>query len=93
VEINRRAARLARTHPGALQNILSVLPLREKHTIGRACHRNAQKMVKLTHVRHSKLTLESPNDILEKPGRGGSENNIIHIQQQVGSVCPAAIYE
>jgi hypothetical protein len=36
-------------------------------------------MVKLAHVRHSKLTLESPNNMLEKLGRGGSENNVIHI--------------
>jgi hypothetical protein len=86
VEINRRAAWLACTHPDALQNILSVLPLGEKQTIGRACHRNTQKMMKLTHVRHSKLTLKSPNNMVEELGRRGSENDVIHIEQQIGSV-------
>jgi hypothetical protein len=85
VEINRRAAWLARTHPGALQNILSVLPLGEKQTVCRACHRDAQKMMKLTHVRHSKLTLKSPNNMSEELNRRGSEDDIIHIEQQIGS--------
>jgi hypothetical protein len=86
VEINRRAARLARTHPGSLQNILSVLSLGEKQTMCRACNRNPQEMMKLTHVCHSKIMLKSPNDMAKKLNRRSSEDNIINIEQQISSV-------
>jgi hypothetical protein len=43
-------------------------------------------MMKLTHVRHSKLTLKSPNNMAEELGRRGSEDDVIHIEQQIGSV-------
>jgi hypothetical protein len=33
VQVNRGAAGVASTHPGALQDVKSVLPLREKKTI------------------------------------------------------------
>jgi hypothetical protein len=44
------------------------------------------KMMKLTHVRHSKLTLKSPNNMVKELGRRGSENDVIHIEQQIGGV-------
>jgi hypothetical protein len=37
--------------------------------------------MQLTHVCHGKLTLESLNNVLEKSGRGGGQNNVIYIEQ------------
>jgi hypothetical protein len=37
-------------------------------------------MMQLTHVCHGKLTLESLNNVLEKSGRRGGEDNVIHIE-------------
>jgi hypothetical protein len=50
-------------------------------------------MMKMTQICHSELTLESPNNLLQKAGGGRNKNNVINIKQQQGRVYPAAIYE
>jgi hypothetical protein len=47
-------------------------------------------MVKLTHVCHCKLMLESPNNMTKKLGRGGIEDDVVHVEQQISSVGPSA---
>jgi len=50
-------------------------------------------MMKLAHVCHSELTLKGLNHLAKELGRGGSENNVIHVQQQVSGVRSPAIDE
>jgi hypothetical protein len=48
-------------------------------------------MMQLAHVCHSKLALKSSNHLAQELVRGGGENNVIHVQQQVGSIRTPAI--
>jgi hypothetical protein len=50
-------------------------------------------MMKLSHICHSKLMLECINHLTKELSGGGSENNIIHVQQQVGGVRAPAVDE
>ena len=54
---------------------------------------NAQEVVELTKILHSKLLLQRGDDVLKQPLTGGGEHNIINIEQQVGSLIPTAIDE
>jgi hypothetical protein len=61
------AAGLASTHPSVLQDVHSVLPLREKKSIIVVGDGDTKEVMKLSHVNHSKLTLKGFNNVLKKP--------------------------
>jgi hypothetical protein len=67
VQVDKGASRLASTHPGALQDVESVLQLREEKAIIAVGNRDTKEVMELTHVSHSKLTLKGYNNILKKP--------------------------
>ena len=48
-------------------------------------------MVELTKILHSKLLLQRGDDALKQLLTGGSEHNVINIEQQVGSLIPTAV--
>ena len=48
-------------------------------------HSDAQEVVQLTKILHSKLLLQRENNALKQWLTGGCEHNIIDIEQQVGS--------
>ena len=52
-----------------------------------------KKMVELTKILHSKLLLQRVYDTLKQLLTGGCEHNVIHIEQQVGSLVPTAVDE
>ena len=54
---------------------------------------NAQEVVELTKILHSKLLLQRGDDALEQLLTGGGEHNIINIEQQVGSLIPTTVDE
>jgi len=54
------------------------------------CH--AEEVVQGTEIFHGKL-LQGINHTVEELLRGGSEDNIVHIQKQVDSLGATSIYE
>jgi hypothetical protein len=50
-------------------------------------------MMKLAQVLHRKFLLKGCNDAMKQIHRGGSQHNIIHIQQEIGSVAAMMKHE
>jgi hypothetical protein len=63
VQVDGGASRLASTHPGALQDVQSVLLLREENVIITAYDRDTKEVMELSHVSHSKFTLKGYNNM------------------------------
>jgi len=81
MSVDRGAARLAVSHTSSLKHIQGVLPLRKKEALGTQLHCHTQEVVKDTKILHGEFLLESRDDARKKVHAGGSENNIIDIQQ------------
>jgi hypothetical protein len=69
-----------------MQKIRRILPLREEESIDVPCHSNTQKEVKWSKICHGELPMKLIKQTLKKLGRGGSHNNIIHIEQEIGRI-------
>jgi hypothetical protein len=49
--------------------------------------------MKLSEILHGKLMLQRPNDVLPEAHKGGIEDNIIHVEKQIGCVRSTTKYE
>jgi hypothetical protein len=66
--------------------------VKEKPTLtGLNCH--TQEVVKLAQILHSKLLLKRGDYSLEQPWTGGSQNNVINVEEKVGNSIRMVIYE
>jgi hypothetical protein len=54
---------------------------------------DAQEVVELTEILHSKLLLQRGDDTLKQLLTGGGENNVINVEQQIRSLIPSAVDE
>ena len=54
---------------------------------------DAQEVVELTQILHSKLLLQRGDDTLKHLLTGGGEHNVIDIEQQICSLIPTAVNE
>ena len=70
-----------------------ILPLVKEQGRRASLNSNAQEVVELTKILHSKLLLQRGDDALKQLLTGGGEHNIINIEQQVGSLIPTAVDE
>jgi hypothetical protein len=50
-------------------------------------------MVKLAHISHGKLSLNSSNNLAKEPIRGCCQHDVIHIEKEIGCVRPPAADE
>ena len=87
LSVDRSGAGLAIGHPSPLQNVKCVVPLVKK-TRQTRLNSDAQEVVELTKILHSKLLLQRGDDALKQLLTGGCEHNVIDIEQQVGSLIP-----
>ena len=93
LSIDRSGAWLAISHPSPLQNVECILPLVKEQARRASLNSNAQEVVELTKILHSKLLLQRGDDALKQLLTGGGEHNIINIEQQVVSLIPTAVDE
>ena len=93
LSVDRSGAGLAISHPGPLQDIECVLPLVQEKTRRARLNSDAQEVVELTKILHSKLLLQGGDDALKQLLTGGCEHNIIDIEQQICSLIPTAVDE
>ena len=82
MSVDRSGAGHAISHPSPLQNVECILPLVKEHARRASLNSNAQEVVELTKILHSKLLLQRGDDALKQLLTGGGEHNIINIEQQ-----------
>jgi hypothetical protein len=82
VSVHGSTARFALTHTGTLQNVQHILALRKEQGVTAALNTDSQKMVKRTHISHRELTAEGSNDPVKKIHGGGSQHNIINVEEE-----------
>jgi len=93
LSIDRSGAWLSISHPSPLQNVECELPLMKEQVRRASLNSNAQEVVELTKILHSKLLLQRGDDALKQLLTGGCEHNVIDIEQQIGSLIPTAVDE
>ena len=86
-------AGLAISHLSPLQNVECILPLVKKQAKRARLNSDAQEVVELTKILHSKLLLQRGDNALKQLLTGGCEHNIIDIEQQVVSRIPTVVDE
>ena len=91
--VDRGGTGIVSSHPCPLQDIKSILPLVKKHARRTVLNSDTQEVMEHTKVLHSKLLLQGHNDALKQELTGSCENNIIHIEVQIGSLRPMAVDE
>src|SRR6185312_5007740 len=79
LSVDRSGAGLAISHPSPLQNIECVLPLVKEKIRWARLNSDAQEVVELTKIIHSKLMLQRGDDNLKQPLTGGCEHNVIDV--------------
>ena len=93
LSVDSSGAGFAISHPSPLQNIEGVLPLVKEKTRRARLNSDAQKVVKLAQILHSKLLLQRGDDTLKQPLTRGCEHNVINVEQQIGSLIPTVVDE
>jgi hypothetical protein len=73
-------------HAGTLEQIHSILALRQKEAVSRTRDRDPEKVMKIPEICHSELGVKELGDAMEKQGRRGCQNDVVDIEQQVGDV-------
>jgi hypothetical protein len=84
--IDRCGNRLAACHSSPVENIFSILVLREVKTGLCAFDINAEKEAECTHVPDCKFSMEFVYDVSKESGAGSSENNIVDIEEEIDNV-------
>src|SRR6185436_10530369 len=93
LSIDKSGAWFAISHPSPLQNVECILPLVNGQARRASLNSNAQEVMELIKILHSKLLLQSGDNALKQLLTGGGEHNIINTEQQVGSLIPLAVDE
>lgn len=88
MSVHRGTAQPALSHARALENLEGVLPLREKHPGSGASNNDPKKVLEGTKILHVEGVLQSRNHLSKQCSGRGSQDNVIHIQQQESSVRP-----
>ncbi len=89
----RSAARVAIGHTCTGENVGDVLLLREKHAIAISGDGDSKEMMQRAEVLEMKLLTESSNRRAKKRARGGREDDVIDVEQQVDEVGTVALDE
>ena len=71
-------------HTGALKKVDGVLALREKHPRSRERDRDPEEVRQVPEIGHGELPVELVGDVLEKRGAGRGEDDVVHVEEQVG---------
>lgn len=73
-------ARLAVHHASALEDVESILALREEDPIGALLHGNPQEVMKGPEVLHGELPVKSGDGLPKEVYTGGRQNDVINIE-------------
>ena len=74
------------SHADALEQVHSVLALRQEEAIRRMRDRDPKKMMKIAEICHSELRVKELGEASKKRGRRGCQDDVVDVEQQVGDV-------
>ena len=80
-------------HARLLKKIHRVLPLAEEEPVGGASDGDPQEMMELPKVRHGELRVKATDDAAEQSFRGSREDDVVDVQQQVGTGAALSVDE
>ena len=83
--VSRSGRGVAVRHSRAIEQLLSVLLLRQEEAGVVPAHVNAEEVPHRTHVLDFERVTEARDDVLEEACRRRGENHVVHVQQKVGS--------
>jgi hypothetical protein len=84
ISVNGTRCRVTLSHAGLLENIHSILSLRQKQTIYGAGDSDAEEVVEVAEIRHGELRGEFGHDVLKKSRGRCGEDDVVNVEQQVG---------
>jgi len=74
------------SHAGALEQVHSVLALRQEEAVSRTRDRDPEEVMKIPEICHGELGVKELGDATKKRGRRGCQNDVVDVEQQVGDV-------
>ena len=74
------------SHVGALEQVHSVLALRQEEAIRRTHDRDPKEVMKIPEICHSELRVKKLSEASKKRGRQGCQDDVVDVEQQVGDV-------
>lgn len=86
LRINKRSGGLAVKHAGALEELMSVLPLMKEEAIRTAHHHDTEEVVQRTQVLDGELSTKMSRELTEETSRTCRQDDVVDIEQQVGRV-------
>lgn len=84
MDSNRSGGRRAVRHASAFEDVIGVLSLGEKEAGLCAPHLDAEEEVNWTKVLHGELKTKLIDDAVKELGRGGSKNDVVDVEEQMG---------
>jgi hypothetical protein len=90
--VNGIGAWLAITHAMTSKNTQCVLTLRQAQGV-LSLDGHTKKVVKNTQIFHGELLFQGTDHLLKEWLRGGCQNNVVHIQEQIDCLVTTSIYE
>ena len=74
------------SHAGTLEQVHSVLALRQEEAIYRTRDRDPKEMMTIPEICHSELRVKELGEAWKKRGRRGCQDDFVDVEQQVGDV-------
>ena len=88
LRVNGGGAGVTPSHPCSLEDVKGVLALVEEEPGGASLNGDTKEVVEGPEVLHRKLLLKGGDDALEELGAGGSQDNVIDIEEEIGGLPP-----
>jgi hypothetical protein len=80
-------------HASTVKKLMSILSLMKKEPIRAPNNLNTEEVVKGAHILDSKLSTKTISKLSEKLRSAGRQDNIIHVEEQVGGETALAVDE
>jgi hypothetical protein len=89
--VDRRAHRMTVKHASTVKKLMGILPLMKKEPVRAPNNLNTEEVVKRAHILDSKLSTKTISELSEKLRSACRQDNIIHIEEQVGGETALAV--
>ena len=78
--------RVTLSHAGALEQVHSILALRQEEALHTTRGRDPKEVMKIPEICHSKFRVKELGGASKKQGRRGYQDDVVDVEQQVGNV-------
>jgi len=84
--VHRSRCRVTLGHASTLEQIHSVLVLREEEAVNRTRDRDLEEVMKIPEICHGELGVKELGDATEECSRRSCQDDVVDVEQQVGDV-------